>query len=202
MGMENINETIAENLVRLRNQAGLTQLQLANMLNYSDKAISKWERGESIPDIRVLVHLTEIYHIKLDDIVKPHDHKVKVKLNPGLKKILITVLSSLLCFFVGAIIWAILSFIPVTEAYAKLSFWMAFIACTIVLTVFSGLWGNRLTSAIATSSIVWSVLAVLSVLAYVYVQNAWWMSHMWVLLVAGAIFQTLVILWFIFRKVK
>ena len=66
---EDIKEIIAENLLRFRTQANLTQAQLAEMLNYSDKAVSKWERGESIPDIRVLMQIAGIYNIKLDDLV-------------------------------------------------------------------------------------------------------------------------------------
>ena len=68
--MSDLKEIIAANLTRLRQEVGLTQLQLADMLNYSDKAVSKWERGESIPDLRVLIQLAEIYHITLDDIVR------------------------------------------------------------------------------------------------------------------------------------
>ena len=52
--MDELKEIIAKNLTELRTCAHLTQLQLAEMLNYSDKAVSKWERGEAVPDIRVL----------------------------------------------------------------------------------------------------------------------------------------------------
>ena len=53
--IDDIKDIIAENLVRFRTKANLTQVQLAELLNYSDKAVSKWERGESVPDIRVLM---------------------------------------------------------------------------------------------------------------------------------------------------
>ena len=92
--MSDLKEIIAANLTRLRQQAGLTQLQLADMLNYSDKAVSKWERGESVPDLRVLIQLAEIYHITVDDIVKEQPEKVvKPKLNLEKKHLLITLLS-------------------------------------------------------------------------------------------------------------
>ena len=61
--MDELKETIAKNLVELRTASRMTQLQLAEKLNYSDKAVSKWERGEAIPDIRVLKKLSEIYNI-------------------------------------------------------------------------------------------------------------------------------------------
>lgn len=47
--MEDLKEIIAKNLTQLRTHAQLTQIQLAEKLNYSDKAVSKWERGEAIP---------------------------------------------------------------------------------------------------------------------------------------------------------
>ena len=64
--MDELKETISKNLVELRTGARLTQAQLADMLNYSDKAVSKWERGEAIPDIRVLIKLAEIYNISVE----------------------------------------------------------------------------------------------------------------------------------------
>ena len=53
--MEDIRSIIANNLVILRRKKEMTQTELAEMLNNSDKAVSKWERGESVPDISVLV---------------------------------------------------------------------------------------------------------------------------------------------------
>ena len=66
--MNDIKDTIAKNLTELRTRAGFTQLQLAEKLNYSDKAVSKWERGEAVPDLRVLVKLSEIYGVTVDDM--------------------------------------------------------------------------------------------------------------------------------------
>ena len=85
--MDELKETIAKNLVELRTQARLTQLQLAEKLNYSDKAVSKWERGEAIPDIRVLIKLAEIYNITVDDILTDSAaKKVKPKMHIGKKR--------------------------------------------------------------------------------------------------------------------
>ena len=52
--MDDLKLTVARDLADCRRAAGLTQLQLAEKLNYSDKAVSKWERGESLPDVAVL----------------------------------------------------------------------------------------------------------------------------------------------------
>ena len=65
--MDELKELIAKNLIHFRTMAGLTQLELATKLNYSDKSISKWERGVAIPDVLVLKQLADIYGIKVDD---------------------------------------------------------------------------------------------------------------------------------------
>ena len=54
---------VAENLVRERRESGLTQLDIAKKLNYSDKAVSKWERGAAVPDAYVLKQLATIYNV-------------------------------------------------------------------------------------------------------------------------------------------
>ena len=110
--MNDLKEIIAANLIRLRQEVGLTQAQLADKLNYTDKAVSKWERGESIPDLRVLIQLAEIYHITVDDIVKEKTEKeVKPKLNLFHKRLLITLLSFALVWVVATGVFMILYYI-------------------------------------------------------------------------------------------
>lgn len=67
--MEQFKKTVAQNLTALRKENQYTQLQLAELLHYSDKAVSKWERGESLPDIFVLKKIADLYHVSLDDLV-------------------------------------------------------------------------------------------------------------------------------------
>lgn len=64
----NWKETLANNLARLRREKGLTQAELGEKLNYSDKSISKWERGEGVPDLQVMVALSELYGVSLDEM--------------------------------------------------------------------------------------------------------------------------------------
>ena len=63
----------ASNIIRLRTQAGLTQAELGEKLNYSDKTISKWERGEAIPDAYVLTQMAEIFGVPVDYLLSTHD---------------------------------------------------------------------------------------------------------------------------------
>ena len=198
--MEDLKEIIAKNLVRLRQQAGLTQLKLAEMLNYSDKAVSKWERGESIPDLRVLIQLAEIYHIKVDDIITEQpEGVVKPKLNLGKKRLFIVLLSVGLVWFVATGIFAIVYFMPSAAHFAWMVYTVAPLAMSIVLTVFSGIWGNKLTNAVTCTMILWSVVVIFHVFFAVFAPaiEKWWLFY-----VVAAPFQILIILWFFFRKVK
>ncbi len=198
--MEDLKDIIARNLVRLRQQAGLTQLQLAEMLNYSDKAVSKWERGESIPDIRVLVRLAEIYHIKVDDIISEQPERVvKPKINLGKKRLLIVLLSVGLVWFVATGVFAIVYFTPSAASYAWMVYVVALLPTSIVLTVFSALWGTKLTNAVTCSLILWSSVAIFHVFFAVFAPavDKWWLFY-----VVAAPLQILIILWFFFRKVK
>ena len=66
---QNVRSIIASNLTKYRKNLGLTQLELAEKLNYSDKTLSKWERGESIPDIVTLKQLASIFGVSVDVLI-------------------------------------------------------------------------------------------------------------------------------------
>ena len=197
--LDDVKEVIAENLVRLRTKANLTQVQLAEILNYSDKAVSKWERGESIPDIRVLMQIAGVYNVSLDDIVcRPQEKEVKPVLNKRKKHLLITLLAFGLVWFIATGIFVILYLIP-NIGNEWLSFIAAAFVSAIVLTVFSALWGNRVTNAITCSLILWTLAAFLFILLRLFAPQ---IDNLWLLFVAASPFEVLIILWFIFRKVK
>ena len=63
----------ASNIIRLRQSKGLTQAELGKLLNYSDKSISKWERGEAIPDAYTLLQIAQIFDVDVDYMLSSHD---------------------------------------------------------------------------------------------------------------------------------
>ena len=71
MDLNKLKHVTAANLIKLRGEAGLTQAELGAMLNYSDKTISKWERGEAIPDAFVLKQLSALYKVTVDQLLSP-----------------------------------------------------------------------------------------------------------------------------------
>ncbi|MCD8200499.1 MAG: helix-turn-helix domain-containing protein [Clostridia bacterium] len=201
--MEDIKDTIARNLVKLRTQAGYTQLQLAEMLNYSDKAVSKWERGEATPDIRVLSQIAGIYGITVDQLISAGaEDAVKPRRHPGKKRILIAALSAAFCFFVATVIFMILYFIPHTEHYAGCIFTVAFVAASIVLTILSSFWWGKIVTCVFASLIVWSDALLIHIFFLLFAENRSFLEKIYIVYLVALAMQALVILWFAFRKVK
>ena len=151
-----LKTVFAENLTILRTEAKMTQLELGNALSYSDKAISKWERGEAIPDAYVLMDLARMFGVTVDYLL--HDHKGKART----KKVnysSVVALSLIGIFTVFSI-----AYITVLLA-AGLSYWLFFVyaevVSLIVLTVFNSVWGKTLINMLIVSALVASIIAMI-----------------------------------------
>ena len=181
---------VVENLIYYRKINKLTQLQLAEKLNYSDKAISKWERGESLPDIYILSNIAEIYGITLNDLVNV------TKTQPSHKKstshILITILSVLLVFLVATVVFVGIKLVVPSFPKVWLAFIFAIPASFIILVVYSYVWGNYLLKFLSVSGLCWTVPLALT-LAIPY-------QYMWLSFICVIPLQFLVIFFIILRK--
>lgn len=71
--MDDLKVTTASNIINLRTAKGLTQAELGELLNYSDKSVSKWERAEAVPDAYVLKKMSEIFGVSVDYLLSSHD---------------------------------------------------------------------------------------------------------------------------------
>jgi transcriptional regulator with XRE-family HTH domain len=76
---------IKDTIIELRKQKKLTQKQLAEHINYSDKVISKWECGESYPDILALKTLSKFFNVSIDEIVDGSILKDSTEVSPSMK---------------------------------------------------------------------------------------------------------------------
>ena len=99
---EKLKKTISKNLIKYRKMNNLTQLELAVELNYSDKAISKWERGESLPDIYVLSLIADFYNITVTDLISDQNLGENKKIYQAEK--IMSLLSSVVIYTVATII--------------------------------------------------------------------------------------------------
>lgn len=73
MELSDLKLISASNIINLRTGSGMTQAELGAKLNYSDKTISKWERGEAIPDAYVLTQMAELFGVTVNDLLSAHD---------------------------------------------------------------------------------------------------------------------------------
>ena len=194
--MEDLKDIVSKNLVELRAKAGFTQLQLAEKINYTDKAVSKWERGEALPDVRVLVKIAEIYNITVDDIVSPQTvKKIRPKMNTGKKRLLIAFLSVGLVWFIATLIFMGLFFAEVPHPY--LVFVCTPFVCAIPLIVFSAIWGNWITNTLACSLLVWG----LAVIFHIFISRLIHFDKIFFIYIVAGVFELLIIGWFILRRI-
>ena len=75
--MENLREIIPQNIIKYRKENNLTQIELAKKINYSDKAISRWEKGEVLPDVETLQVLAEAFNIPLSQLLQHEEQNIK-----------------------------------------------------------------------------------------------------------------------------
>lgn len=141
---EELKKKLAKNLIYYRKNNNLTQLQLAEKLSYSDKAISKWERGESVPDILTLKALADLYHCKIDDFLKEKNRK---KLFITKNKLIISLLSVGLVWLIAVITYMFSSIISESLNHSISNLWMIWVYATlpsfIVALIFAKIWGKR-----------------------------------------------------------
>ena len=70
--MEDLGQIISTNLIFLRKNAGLTQLEFGEKFNYTDKTVSRWENGSIIPSVEILKQIADFYGVSLDYLVTEH----------------------------------------------------------------------------------------------------------------------------------
>ena len=83
--MKNLKEIISKNIINLRKANNLTQVELSKMINYSDKAISRWEKGEVLPDIETIQTLSEVFKVPMSAILEDSEDLTKSKLQTVLQ---------------------------------------------------------------------------------------------------------------------
>ena len=190
-----LNKRIGRNIMAYRKSMGLTQAELAERINYSDKSVSKWESGGGAPDIYVLVQLAEIFGITVNELVAEDvPKKTGVRRNIGLHA-LIMGLSSGIVWLVATCVFVLLSMLNVQGAI-----WTTFIFAlpvnAIVLIVLSAVWKYKLLQFISVSATIWTVLlSVFCVLWFIFQLG----GSVWLVFLLGAPLQVLEVLWAFFR---
>lgn len=140
--MENLNQIFAENLIKLRKSKKLTQLELSEKLNYSDRNISKWENGSSLPTCETLRELSVFFGVPMDYFFEQHN-KVEILSNEDDSRRLKLIIIGLA--MLGAIFVSVVFFIAFPKQFnvSWLSFVWGIVLCSIIGIIFCSIWFNR-----------------------------------------------------------
>lgn len=210
MNDEKLREKLGANIAAYRKRAGLTQAGLAEKLNYSDKAVSKWERGESLPDVLTLVQLSELFDVTVNDLlVDPNElpadggkvQKVmemvsEKALKRKADKKIVQLLCSTLVWFVALFAFVILSSLDIEKS------WIAFIYAipvdAVVILTLRSAWHDFRWNKLLISQIMWGCILSLYISLLVFMG-----LNLWKLFLLGIPGQAAIILWFrLFYKVR
>ena len=160
--------TIGENIARLRRLSNMTQSELAEKINYSDKSVSKWEQGNGIPDVRILLQLAELFNVSVDDLVREHkEAPVMPKKTRLRRRIIISLLSVGLCWLVAVVAFVFIGIIWPDVPNTWLAFVYAVPASAIVVLVFSCVWRYRWVRIAAITVLIWLTLTCIYLTAHV-----------------------------------
>ena len=163
MTEEEIRKNFGENLLRLRKYNKMSQQELAEQLAYSDKAISKWELGDNIPDIFTLEKIAKLFNVTVDELIKPNIRLSK-KVVTMKKKIMITSISSgggILAGFIGLLVLSILKekggiSSDIMQKFIFCCYPLSILCASIVLIVFTCIWFDNIWRFLAISTCIWS----------------------------------------------
>ena len=210
MDDEKLKVRIGANIAAYRKRAGLTQAGLAEQLNYSDKAVSKWERGESCPDIPTIMAIADKLGTTVGDLLcdpnelpansggrveKTMEKVVQKALKRKANKKTILGLSSILVWFVALLIYVVISSMGVSKSW--LAFFYAIPANCIVMLSLLSAWHDFRWNRALISGIMWGGLV--SIFATLYVI---WGINVWRIFLLGIPGQAAILLWFkLFRPV-
>lgn len=198
--MKTLRQIVGENLTELRKNKKLTQFELAEQLNYSDKSISKWENGDNLPDLETLNELCNFYGVTLDYLTHPvEENKDKYVLNKDIEKkdlvnhIFITLFVNLVVWFIATIVFVYALIKEIEGPY-----WLAFVYAVplscIITAVFTRVYFRkvRLLFFVSWSIFIWSLTACAFLTALPDI--------IWPIFLVGVPAQGALVAWFLMKK--
>jgi len=189
--MEDLKLIVAANISRLRKDAGLTQSELAEKLNYSDKSISKWERAEGMPNIYIISCIAQLFEVTVNDLIS---EKVYKKPLLSRNKVLTTILAIGTAWLVAVVLFFVLQ-VSKPDFPAWFFYVYAIPISAVIAIVFSYVWWNKICRFLSVSGLVWSC-ALCVMLTFIST------PRIWLIFVVAAVFEFLTILWFLRKSNK
>ena len=166
MTQEELRRAVSANLSHLRRAAGMTQAGLAERINYTDKAVSKWERGESVPDVAVLKTLADLFGVTVDYLItEKHGEDAYYALSDLKRKRvnrgMIIGMGVLAVWFLAVVAFMGIDFFKPSPFWAWLVFIYAVPVCLILWLVLNSVWFRGRGNFLLISGLVWSLLCAL-----------------------------------------
>ncbi len=195
MKQENLEKNMTNNLSYYRKAAGYTQLEIAEKLSYSDKAISKWERGESFPDVFVLKQLADLYGITVNDFYRDKPRKIMSK--QAKRRLFTSLIIAAFIYLVTAVIYVILILaFQEDRTWTWIFFVYALVPLFVVLLILYAAWHDRLSLVVAETFLIWSLLAAIYLSFIAYGSDS---RYLYLIFIIGIPLQLLALLQYFFR---
>lgn len=189
--MKDIKTIVANNLIALRKSRKMTQADVAEKLNYSDKSVSKWEHADSLPDISILYALADMYGVTLDYLTSDNaEEQANMMKTPEKSlendRIIIASLTVTSVFLIAALVFVYI------YLNAKISSgWIAFVWALPVsfaaLEYYNRIWSkNKIYAITLKSLLLWTLLAAICLQFMSY--------RLWLIFVLGVPLQLIILL--------
>lgn len=159
MEEKDLKEIVAQNIFYLRTINHMTQYELGEQLNYSDKAISKWERADGIPDAYVLKSIADLFGVTVDYLLTPHsEQEKKIERRPVNTKARALVLNVAMISVMTIAVFLFVIIALATKKYIWQIFIYALPVVAIVGIVFSGMWRRTFGLFLFISMFLWTAI--------------------------------------------
>lgn len=157
--MDDLKKIIGNNISKLRKNYGLTQVEFAEKLNYSDKSVSKWERGESLPDIVVLKTIAKFFNVTIDVLTTEYKSDkallMKSQKYKNVNRLIIALISFGGCWVVATLLFVMFRWFLESITSPEMVFLWTGNISLLVLLVFNFIWGRKIWSEIILSALLW-----------------------------------------------
>lgn len=198
--MKTLKEIVGENLVELRKGAHLTQFELAEKMNYSDKSISKWENGDTLPDLETLNELCKFYGVTIDYLThEVNTNKADFIITNKTNTVNNIVITSLMC----SLVWMIATIVFVYGIMLKhQSYWTVFVYSVPITCIVAAFFARRYFKTTRKIFFIFGTILIWSLLAAIFCGFLYHGYILWPLFLLGVPAEISLGLWSFIKQSK
>ena len=198
---EAVFKRIGKNIATYRKNAGITQAELARKINYSDKSVSKWESGNGVPDVLVLMRLAELFGVSVNELV---GESAKERATNSFMRVMVMLISSALIWLIATAAFVALRIF----ASARGAWWLVFVYAVpinaAILGVIATAFRQRTARFVCTTVLIWGVIVstFLTALIISKAKGTAGAGDLWFIFLLGIPLQVAETLWYCFRRAR